>query len=108
MKKIFLLSALVLLSACSLYKREFDCTPSPGLACTSVTALENMIVEAPCGEDVFLGCTPKRVDVSNGKACKCTDNPTPEAPFQRRVWIASKEGRPTYIYFEEEPTCAVP
>lgn len=103
-----LFSLLALLSSCSLYQKQFDCPPKQGVTCTSVTTLEKMIVEAPSGEDVFLGCVPKLVEMHNNKACKCTENRISDAPFQRRVWIASKEGKPTYIYFEEEIVCEAP
>lgn len=88
-----------------MYKRDFDCKPAEGVPCTSVTTLEKMIVETPCGPDVFLSCVPKLVDVQKNPCCRRTENKVPEAPFQRRIWISPKEGPATYIYFQEDLQC---
>lgn len=96
-----------MLTSCCMYKRDFDSCPTPGIPCTSVSTLEEMIVESPCGPDLFLGCVPKLVDVQCDPICtKCTIYSQPNAPFQRRIWISPKnESQPEYIYFNEDLQC---
>ena len=55
-KHILLLIAImsIFLSACSIYKQEFDCEPPKGVPCTSETDLEAMIIETNKGPDLFL------------------------------------------------------
>lgn len=102
----YLLILLGFLTSCSMYKRNFECCPiGEGIPCTSVTTLEKMVVESPCGPETFLGCVPKPAEVVNCPSCKCTDGAEFAEPFQRRIWICPKEGRPAYIYFDEEITC---
>jgi hypothetical protein len=88
-----------------MYKKNFDSVPGNGIPCTSVTTLEKMIVESPCGNDIFLGCVPKLVDVKENPGCSCTELSVQELPFQRRIWISPKEGNPVYIYFQEDMSC---
>jgi hypothetical protein len=101
----YLICALFLLTACNSYRKNFDSPPGCGIPCTSVSTLEQMIVESPSGPEIFLGCVPKPVEIESGPICRCTDSLGPEKPFQRRIWIAPKEGRASYLYFEETPLC---
>lgn len=104
MRYLTILLGFGFLTSCSIYQRNFDCPPGEGVACTSVTTLEKMIVESPCGDDAFVGCAPKLVNASSSFSCKdCKEQS--EEPFQRRIWIANKDGRPFYIYFQEEMSC---
>lgn len=74
MKRIYILIALSLLfSSCSIYRQKFDCPPDPGVPCTSVTDLEQMIIETDLGPDIFVG--------SQGCTQICRKN---------RVWIAGR------------------
>jgi hypothetical protein len=90
-----------------MYKKDFDCPPGEGIPCTSVTTLEKMIVESPCGPDIFLGCVPKLVDVQVNPACKCTSDNYVHPSFQRRIWISKTDAdnQPVYYYFPEENPC---
>lgn len=88
-----------------MYKRDFDCIPSQGVPCTPLTTLEKMIVESSCGDESFTGCVPKLAEIESKPSCKRAACNQQEAPFQRRIWIASKEGRPAYIYFDEDEQC---
>jgi hypothetical protein len=102
----YIIVLLALLTSCSMYKTNFDCPPGEGIPCTPVTTLEKMIIESPCGEDQFLGCVPKLVDMQKDPTCKCTPPIEPSAPFQRRIWIAPKGcEQPAYIYFNEDLEC---
>lgn len=65
------LTLMTFLSSCAVYKRQFDCPPDQGVPCTSVTDLEQMIVETPSGPDLFLSTLP----ASCSTACR------------KRVWI---------------------
>lgn len=53
MKFIFFI-ILFFLSSCAVYRQQFDCPPDCGVPCTSVTDLEQMIVETDKGPDIFL------------------------------------------------------
>lgn len=101
----YLICLSFLLTSCSMYKKDFDCPPGPGIKCTPVTTLEKMIVEADCGDDIFLGCAPKLVDIENKNNCRCTDYSDSDTSFQRRIWVASKGERSSYLYFKEEFPC---
>ena len=96
---------LCILTSCSMYKRDFDGIPSTGVPSTSVTTLEKMIVESPCGEESFTGCVPKLVEIQNKPSCKNSISNIQDEPFQRRIWMAPKGDRPVYIYFEEDMQC---
>lgn len=102
--RYFICLIVGIITSCSTYKRDFDCPPAKGVPCTPVTTLERMIVETPSGEEAFTGCVPKLVDVKNTPSCKKTLNQQ-DVPFQRRIWMAPKNGKPLYIYFEED-SCA--
>jgi len=91
-----------MMTSCCMYKKEFDSEPGKGIPCTPVSTLEEMIIETPTGPDTFLGCVPKLVDIQRDPICKCTATSQPTARFQRRIWIASKEEQPVYIYFNED------
>lgn len=51
----YLLVSSSFLTSCQIYRNHFDCPPCGGVPCTSVTKLEQMIVETDEGADVFLG-----------------------------------------------------
>lgn len=76
MKIIFPLICLsLLLSSCAIYHQQFDCPPEPGVPCTAVTDLEQMIIETDTGPDIFVGST------SQGYTQVCR---------KKRVWIAGQ------------------
>lgn len=101
----YLFCLLAVFTSCSMYKKDFDSCAGKGTPCTSVSTLEEMILESPCGPDTFLGCVPRPVDVKQDPICKCTTYSEPEAPFQRRIWISSTNEKPAYIYFSEDLQC---
>ena len=51
MRHLLVLGAVVLLTSCTTYRRGFDCPPSRGVPCASVTEIESMIVETREGSD---------------------------------------------------------
>jgi hypothetical protein len=100
---------LLLLTSCSMYRKEFDCCPAEGVPCTPVTTLEKMIVESPCGPDIFLRVEPKLVDIKEQPACACAKKQEPRSPLQRRIWISpNQDGQACYLYFEEDGICDPP
>lgn len=102
----YIIFLLVFLTSCSMYRRNFDECPIQSVPCTPVTTLEKMIIESPCGDDLFVRTVPKLVDVEDNPICRYTKNPKPSGPFQRRIWVNTKECEPTYFYFDDEDeTC---
>lgn len=76
MRIAFLLVGLSLcLSSCAIYRQKFDCPPEPGVPCTSVTDLEQMIIETDVGPDIFVGSTSQGCTQVYGK---------------KRVWIVGQ------------------
>ena len=67
-----LFTFLVLLPSCAIYRKQFDCPPDQGVPCTSLTDLEQMIVETDHGPDLFLTGEPV--------ACKT---------LCKKVWISA-------------------
>lgn len=57
--KIISLLFLCFLTSCAVYRQRFDCPPDPGVPCTSVTDLEQMIVETGKGPDMFINSAPQ-------------------------------------------------
>lgn len=105
----FLLLGMTLSSCCCMYKSHFDSSPGEGVACTSLTTLEKMIIESPCGEDEFLGIVPKKVSLVPDPICKCSADFPNNQRFQRRIWVSSKLfDENSYIYFDEKFTCDQP
>lgn len=54
MKPYFLLSSLLLLNSCGIYKSDFDCRPGKGIGCAPVGEVLDLIVEHDEGEDIFV------------------------------------------------------
>lgn len=52
-KKLLFLGITLLATSCSSYRSQFDCCPSKGVPCTSVSKIESMIVETKEGPDLF-------------------------------------------------------
>lgn len=71
------------LSSCAIYKQEFECPPPPGVACTSVTDLEKMVVETDQGPDLFLPLTKEK---SNPCFCKKTHQ-MKDGETKGKVWV---------------------
>lgn len=101
--KLPLLFSLLLLTSCQVYRSDFDCAPSRGVPCTSVSEIEKMIIETPeGGPDLFLEqpireAFPCCNELQMGK---CKSN-------LKRIWVeeccereSSVEGH--YIYFEDD------
>lgn len=60
-------------TSCAIYKQRFDCKSEPGVPCTSVTDLEQMIIETDCGPDLFIDDS---VEQSRPRICSA------------KIWIA--------------------
>ncbi len=66
-----------------MYKSQFDCPPSPGIPCTSVTDLESMIVEMHRGPNLIAGS-------QTGSWNHLV--PVLQEGQARKVWMAGEEG----------------
>lgn len=84
-----------LLSACSIYKQEFDCEPPSGVPCTSETDLEAMIIETNKGPDMFL---PEEKEEYKLSCVKRTKTPTERiaASLSRKVWLCNQSSEAGY------------
>jgi len=93
MKQIFwLLVFLLFLPSCSIYRQNFDCPPEGGVSCTSVSDLEQMIVETKQGPDLFFGKDP-------------TPSPLDPVATSNRIWVSNGRGGGCFIYFHQEEEC---
>ena len=93
MKAAHLMLIIPLICAsCTIYRQQFDCPPDPGVPCTSVTDLEQMIVETNQGPDLFLGINPEQGQIH-------------APPPSNRIWISNLNGGGCYIYLQQEKTC---
>lgn len=107
MKNSFIFILFILCSSCgSSYKHNFDCPPSPGIPCTSVSEIQKMIIETPeGGPDIFTGKIPSNAcEKCNRKRCRVHSTGGDNAQV-KRIWVSgcdcgdSKvEGH--FIYFE--------
>lgn len=52
--RLLLLSLLLFLTSCGIYKSDFDCRPGKGIGCAPVGEVLDLIVEQDEGEDVFI------------------------------------------------------
>ena len=108
MKSRYLLPCLILLTSCKMYSSQFDCPPSEGIPCTSVSEIQKMIIETPeGGPDIFLGKVPRVscTDCSK-KRCKTHSGKSSANSQIKKIWVEGNEsGYPSvqghYIYFEE-------
>ncbi len=91
MKIFILIVPFFLLASCSTYSKNFDCPPSPGMPCTSVTDIEQMVVETKSGPDIFGINTSEANPNTNG----CSE----------RIWIATDCGKGYYIPLDPEVPC---
>jgi hypothetical protein len=71
MRSVFLLLSLLFLTSCSIYRKQFDGPADPGVPCTSVTDLEQMVIETEKGQDIFLSHTTE----------PCTTR------VRRKIWV---------------------
>jgi len=78
--KYLIICLPLLLSSCAIYRQKFDCPPDPGVPCTSVTDLEQMIIETDSGPDIFVSnssqgcrgaqiCRKNKVWIAGYKTC---------------------------------------
>ena len=88
----FMLVIPLIFASCSIYRQQFDCPPDPGVPCTSVSDLEQMIVETQEGPDLFLGINPEQWQIH-------------AAPPSNRIWISNQNGGVCYIYLQQEKPC---
>lgn len=54
MKHPLIFLSLLILSACGVYKSDFDCRPGKGIGCAPVGEVLDLIVEKEEGEDLFV------------------------------------------------------
>jgi len=92
--KYLILCLPLMLTSCAIYRQKFDCPPDQGVPCTSVSDLEQMIVETEIGPDVFLGINP-------------TQHQIKDTPSSNRIWISDCKGHGHYIYFPKEDACCI-
>jgi len=86
MKLRYMLFCLPLIfTSCAIYQRQFDCPPDPGVPCTSVSDLEQMILETMDGPDIFLGAESSNAPAECSKKAK-------------KVWITPSCGKGHYVY----------
>lgn len=90
--KYLIVSISLLFSSCSIYRQKFDSPPDQGVPCTSVSDLEQMIVETQNGPDLFLGVNPTQIQIQ-------------DSPSSNRIWVPVCKGKGYYIYFPQEGTC---
>lgn len=90
-KHILLLIAImsIFLSACSIYKQEFDCEPPNGVPCTSETDLEAMIIETNKGPDLFLPVEKEEYKLPCAKRAKVPAERI-AASLNRKVWLCNQ------------------
>lgn len=99
--------ALTALCSCQVYKNDFDCPPCRGVPCTSVSDIQNMIVETPDGgPDLFVekplkpSCKSKRSGEKDYRK---------KGSYEKRIWVEQSNYNGAcvqshYIYFEGEGT----
>ncbi len=102
----FLLLISLFLPSCAIYSPYFDCPPGEGVPCTSVSTIENMIIETNEGPDIFAGIVTNQ-DCEKvktmGQSQRCSKEST-----QRRIWVeeyVSEDGcivEGHYMYFSKE------
>lgn len=51
LKSVFLVMGLV---GCTDYQNNFDCPPSPGMGCQSISEIHDQIIEQSKGEDQMI------------------------------------------------------
>lgn len=107
MKKIFLLSLLLLLTSCTNYSSYFDCSAHPGAGCQSVSQIEAMIVEHADGEDCYCGSCPRHMP--SPPPNKKDELPKPNSEERAlKIWICPQENdqghlvEGHYVYFGGE------
>jgi hypothetical protein len=81
---------LFLLSSCAVYRQQFDCPPDPGVPCTSVTDLEQMIAETESGPDLFFNHAVAQCTVFQKKRVWINEHQTPDG-----CWVPGH-----YVYID--------
>ena len=113
--KFFFVLTCLIFTSCSVYKEDFDCPPSKGVPCTSVTDLEAMIIETEQGPDIFTGQEPQASTSFCKKEIFCND-PTHKSPRKKailnKIWIkphTTDSGnfvQGHYVYLIQSEKCA--
>lgn len=111
------LALLVLLTGCTNYRNHFDCPPSPGVGCRSVSQIEEMIREQRGEVDAFMGLCPQEMceDRPESKDKPAVSSQTASQPklyekAKGKIWINSYrtakgekiEGHFVYLSSDEE------
>ncbi len=90
-----------ILSACSVYKTEFECDPVSGVSCKSLSQINELYEQGKLGDKEFFDETPS-LEASNLPFFKGSMMRTPESI--QRIWLAGYEDSegtyhgPKYIY----------
>lgn len=92
--KYLLLLLPLILHSCAIYKRNFDCPPDMGIPCTSVSDLEQMILETADGPDLFLGIDTEQAQIH-------------ENPPSNRIWVPNGSVG-YYFYWDKGRLCCKP
>jgi hypothetical protein len=102
--KISWLIVFASLTSCQVYQSDFDCPPSRGVPCTSVSDIQRMILETPDGgPDIFSESFPSEF----GSLCPnetCRNRKGIET--NKRIWVGESADKTIavqghYIYFKE-------
>lgn len=101
MRKILLVSLLLLSSSCQVYKSSFEYVPEEGIPCKSVTEIESMIVESESGPNFIL-----ETDHDAQTVIRKSNSRSSKSEKSKRIWIEESqkssdlrvEGH--YIYFD--------
>lgn len=98
--RLALLFFLTMLSACSLYRNNFDCAPGMGMPCSSVSQIEAQVIETTQGPDIFLSSDGSDLGVLSlvGSGVR---NPC----VSKRIWVAPRmreSGFVQHAYYVEQ------
>lgn len=101
MRKILIVSFLLLSSSCQVYKSSFEYVPEEGIPCKSVTEIESMIVESESGPNFILD-----TEQDSQTVIRKSNSGSSKSKKSKRIWI--EESRKSsglkvdghYIYFD--------
>lgn len=94
------------LTSCQVYQSEFDCPPSRGVPCTSVSDIQKMILETPDGgPDIFSENYPSEFGASCPNT-RCSSKTKKFEGANKRIWVSPSCDENTtvqghFIYFKE-------
>jgi hypothetical protein len=102
--KVMQVFVFMSLTSCQIYQSDFDCPPSIGVPCTSVSDIQKMILETPDGgPDIFSEDFPSEF-TSPCERCPIHNKKGIQA--KKRIWVNDTTSENTavqghFIYFNE-------